>query len=132
MKRVLLGSNLFEDCENALIISGTPLFSYKIEPAGIKISFSISSPPAKTSIQVEDNLKKKGDVEVKTGKNYATIKMGKKNLLELSIEGDTAVINLDLRPLGLSVYTDPNALHVGGSQLSQNVIKQSRNGISIG
>jgi hypothetical protein len=132
MKRVLLGSNLFEDCENVLIISGTPLFSYKIEPAWIKISFSISSPPAKTSIQVEDNLKKKGDVEVKTGKNYATIKMGKKNLLELSIEGDTAVINLDLRPLGLSVYTDPNALHVGGSQLSQNVIKQSRNGISIG
>ena len=132
MKRVLLGSNLFEDCENVLIISGTPLFSYKAEPARIKISFSISSPPAKTSIQVEGNLKKKGNVEVKTGKNYAAIKMGKKNLLELSVEGDTAVINLDLRPLGLSIYTDPNALHIGGSQLSQNVIKQSRNGISIG
>ena len=132
MKRILLGSNLFEDCENVLIISGTPLFSYKIAPDGLKISFSISSPPAKTSIQVEDNLKKKGNVEVKTGKNYAAIKMGKKNLLELSVEGDTAVINLDLRPLGLSIYTDPNALHIGGSQLSQNVIKQSRNGISIG
>lgn len=132
MKRALLGSNVFEDCENVLIISGTPLFSYKIEHGGLKISFNISSPPAKTSVQVEDNLKKKGVVEVKTGKKYAAIKMGKKNLLELSIEGDTAVINLDLRPLGLSIYTDPNALHVGGSQLSQNIIKQSRNGISIG
>lgn len=132
MKRILLGSNVFEDCENVLIISGTPLFSYKIAPGGLKISFSISSPPAKTAIQVEDNLKKKGDVEVKTGKNYATVKMGKKMLLELSIEGDTAVINLDLRPIGLHIYSDPNALRVGGSQLSQNIIKQSRNGISIG
>ena len=132
MKRILLGSNLFEDCENVLIISGTPLFSYKIAPDGLKISFSISSPPAKTSIQVEDNLKKKGDVEVKTEKNYVAVKMGKKKLIEMSIERATAVINLDLRPLGLSIYTDPNALHVGGSQLSQNVIKQSRNGISIG
>ena len=132
MKRILLGSNLFEDCENVLIISGTPLFSYKIAPDGLKISFSISSPPAKTSIQVEDNLKKKGDVEVKTEKNYVAVKMGKKKLIEMSIERNTAVINLDLRPLGLSIYTDPNALHVGGSQLSQNVIKQSRNGISIG
>lgn len=132
MKRILLGSNIFEDCENILIISGNPLFTYKIAPDGLKISFSISSPPAKTSIQVEGNLKKKGDVEVKTGKNYASIKMGKKNLLELSIEGDTAIVNLDLRPLGLSIYTDPNALHVGGSQLSQNIIKQCRNGISIG
>src|SRR3972149_9407242 len=107
MKHVLLGSNLFEDCENVLIISGTPLFSYKTEPAGLKISFSISSPPAKTSIQVEDNLKKKGDVEVKTEKNYVAVKMGKKKLIEMSIERDTAVINLDLRPLGLSIYTDP-------------------------
>lgn len=132
MKRTLLGSNVFEDCENILIISGTPLFSYKIEPGGPKISFNLSSPPAKTAIQVEDNLKKKGKVEVKTKKNYATVKMGKKMLLELSTEGETVVINLDLRPLGLSIYTDLNALHVGGSQLSQNIIKQSRNGISIG
>ena len=110
----------------------TPLFLYKMEPGGIKISFSIYSPPAKIAIQVEDNLKMKGDVEVKTGKNYAAVKMGKKKLLELSIEGDTAVINLDLRPLGLHIYTDLNALHVGGAQLSQNIIKQCRNGISIG
>lgn len=132
MNRIQLGSNLFEDCENVLIISGTPLFSYKVEHGGIKISFNLYSPPAKTAIQVEDNLKKKGDVEVKTGKKYADIKMGKRKLLELSIEEDTAVINLDLRPLGLNIYTDPNALHVGGTQLSQNVIKHSRNGISIG
>jgi len=132
MKRILLGSNLFEDCENVLIISGTPLFSCKMEHGGLKISFNVYSPPAKTAIQVEDNLKMKGDVEVKTGKNYAAVKMGKKKLLELSIEGDTAVINLDLRPLGLHIYTDLNALHVGGAQLSQNIIKQCRNGISIG
>ena len=132
MNRIQLGSNLFEDCENVLIISGTPLFLYKVEHGGIKISFNLNSPPAKTAIQVEDNLKKKGDVEVKTGKKYADIKMGKKKLLELSIEADTAVINLDLRPLGLNIYTDPNALHVGGTQLSQNIIKHSRNGISIG
>ena len=132
MNRIKLGSNLFEDCENVLIISGTPLFSYKVERGGIKISFNLYSPPAKTDVHVEDNLKKKGDVEVKIGKNYADIKMGKKKLLELSIEKGVTVINLDLRPLGLHIYTDPNALHVGGTQLSQNIIKHSKNGISIG
>src|SRR4030067_2962283 len=132
MNRIQLRSNLFEDGENVLIISGTPLFTIKVEHGGIKISFNLYSPPAKTAIQVEDNLKKKGDVEVKTGKKYADIKIGKKKLLELSIEEDTAVINIDLRTLWINIYTDPNALHVGGTQLSQNVIKHSRNGILIG
>ncbi|MBI5193064.1 MAG: hypothetical protein HZA08_06435 [Nitrospirae bacterium] len=132
MNRIQLGSNLFEDCENVLLISGTPLFSYSVEPDGIKLSFNVYSPPAKTAIQVEDNLKKKGDVEVKIGKNYADITMGKKKLFELYVEVDSVVINLDLRPIGLHIYTDPNALHVGGTQLSQNIIKQSKHGISIG
>lgn len=132
MKRILLGSNLFEDCENVLIISGIPLFSYKMEHGGIKISFNIYSPPARTAVKIEDNLKIKGDVEVETERNYAAVMVGKKKLLEMSLEGETTVINLDLRPLGLPIYTDTNALHVGGSQLSQNIIKQCKNGISIG
>ena len=70
--------------------------------------------------------------QIRQVRNKIREMMGKKKLLEMSVEGDTIVINLDLRPVELPIYTDLNALHVGGSQLSQNIIKQSINGISIG
>ncbi len=47
-------------------------------------------------------------------------------------KGDTTIVHLDLRPLGLRIYTDSNALYIGSSQLSQNIIKQCAKGIAIG
>ncbi|MEW6213599.1 MAG: hypothetical protein AB1478_00100 [Nitrospirota bacterium] len=132
MSRVILGTNLIEDCGTVMTISGTPLFSYKVEPDEVKLSFNIPSPPANTEVRVEDNVICRGNVVVKADQNSATISHGDVKLLHLSIEGDTAIVHLDLRPLGLRIYTDSNALHIGSSQLSQNIIKQCTNGIAIG
>jgi hypothetical protein len=132
VNRVILGTNLIEDCGTVMTISGAPLFSYKVEPDGVKLSFNILSPPADTEVRIEDNVIRRGNVAVKADQSSVTISRDDIKLLHLSIEGDTAIVHIDLRPLGLRIYTDSNALHIGGSQLSQNIIKQCTNGIAIG
>lgn len=132
MNRASIGTNLIEDCENLIAIEGAPLFSYKIETDALKLSFKINSPPSNTAIEIEDNRIKSGDVSIKTEKETAKITIHNKTIFELHMKNDLAVVNLDLRPLGLHIFTDANALYVGGAQLSQNIIKKCKNGIGIG
>ncbi|HAO94064.1 MAG: hypothetical protein A2X93_08970 [Deltaproteobacteria bacterium GWC2_56_8] len=137
MKRAILGSNTFEDCGNIIIVFGTPLFSYTID-GQVKLSFKVLSPPANTPIHIENNDKIAGNVTVKADDKSASISLNlpeskaANKLIDLSIDNGTAHINLDLRPLGLNIYSDKNAFHVGGSQLSGNVFKNCANGIAIG
>lgn len=132
MSRIVIGTNVIEDCENAIIISGKPLFSYRLDNETMLFSFNVSSPQATTVIQIKDNVIQEGKVTLKADSKSITVKLGNLLLMELLIKGDTAHVNLDLRPLGLHIYTDKNALHVGGSQLSENTIKQCTNGIEVG
>lgn len=133
MKSIYIGTNLIEDCANPLVISGIPLFSYKSDSEGIKITFNVSSPPANTTIQIEENKVLKGSVNIKIDKKSAVIRLGDKNIFELIVVADDSVkINLDLRPIGLLIYNDENTLYVGGARLSSNVIKNCTNGIAIG
>ncbi|MBI4950295.1 MAG: hypothetical protein HY955_09150 [Deltaproteobacteria bacterium] len=137
MKRAILGSNIFEDCGNIMVVFGTPLFSYSID-GQVKLSFKVLSSPATPPIHIENNDKIAGNVTVKADDKSVSIWLNlpeskvEKKLIELSIDNGTAHISLDLRPLGLNIYSDKNAFHVGGSQLSGNVFKNCANGIVIG
>ncbi len=132
MSRITIGTNLIEDCDTAITISGVPLFSYKIEQKKVSLSFDVPCPPATKEIQIKDNVVLKGDVTLKADSNSASVKLGDSLLIELLVKGDTTIVNLDLRPLGLRIYTDSNAFYIGSSQLSQNIIKQCAKGITIG
>ena len=132
MSQIVIGTNVIEDCDNAIIISGNPLFSYRMENETVLFSFNVSSPPATTEIQIKDNVIQKGTVTLNADSKSIVVKLENSLLIELSIEGDSANVNLDLRPIGLHIYTDKNSLHVGGSQLSQNIIKECTNGIVVG
>ncbi|NCO68280.1 MAG: hypothetical protein COY75_08120 [Nitrospirae bacterium CG_4_10_14_0_8_um_filter_41_23] len=132
MSRITIGTNLIEDCDTAITISGVPLFSYKREQKKVSLSFDVPCPPATKEIQIKDNIVLKGDVTLKVDSNSASVKLGDSLLIELLVKGDTTIVNLDLRPLGLRIYTDSNAFYIGSSQLSQNIIKQCAKGITIG
>ena len=132
MSRIVIGTNVIEDCGNAIIISGNPLFSYRIEKETILFSFMVSSPPANTEIQIKDNVIQKGTVTLRADSKSVVVKLDNSLLIELLREGDTAHVNLDLRLIGLHIYTDKTALHVGGSQLSQNIINKCTSGIVVG
>lgn len=132
MSRIVIGTNVIEDCENPVIISGNPLFSYRMEKESLLFSLNISSPPANTEIRIKDNEIQKGAVSLEANSKSVAVKLESSPLIELLMDGETAQVNLDLRPLGIHIYTDKNALHVGGSQLSQNIIKECKNGIVVG
>lgn len=136
MKKLIIGTNLIEDCEYPFVIASTPLFSYSTDTEGIKINFDVNSPPAKSSIHVKNNQIIEGHVEIKTDHEKASISLlGEKkniNIFELFIEKEIATIKIDLRPLALHIHTDNNALNIGGAQLSGNVIKHCTNAIYVG
>lgn len=132
MSKIIIGTNIIEDCINPIVISGVPLFSYKLESDIIKLSFQVNSPPANTTIKLVDNEKIQGDVDLTIDNKTATLKFGEKTLIEINLENETAHVNLDLRPIALHIYSDDKALYVGGSQLSGTVIKNCTNGIGIG
>lgn len=132
MSRIVIGTNVIEDCDNAIIISGNPLFSYRMEKETILFSFTVSSPPTNTEIQIKDNVIQKGRVTLKADSKSVVVKLDNSPLIEITREGDTDHVSLDLRVLGIYIYTYKTALHVGGSQLSQNIIKQCTNGIVVG
>ena len=134
MTRLLLGTNTIENCDNALVIAGTPLFSYRKADDKPSISFRISSPPASMEIDVRDNIVHKGNVivDIDAISSKLMIKLGDRVIMNLSLRDDEAIVNLDLRPLGLLIFTDHQALHIGGSQLSQNTLKECTNAIVVG
>ncbi|MBI5194970.1 MAG: hypothetical protein HZA10_01465 [Nitrospirae bacterium] len=132
MTRVILGTNAIENCDSAITIAGVPLFSYKIDGDKISLTFNISSPPATAEIQIIDNIVYKGEITLKTAPNSVFVKFRDNLLIDLLINVDSAIVNLDLRHIGINIYTDTNALHIGGSQLSQNVISQCSSGIVVG
>jgi len=132
MRRIIIGTNSIEDCDTAITISDVPLFSYKIEQKKVSLCFNVPCPPATKEIQIKDNIIHRGEVTLKADLDSASVKLGNSLLIELFVKGDTATAQLYLRPLGLRIYTDSNALYIGSSQLSQNIIKQCTNGIAIG
>ncbi|HEY4706782.1 MAG TPA: hypothetical protein VII64_04920 [Thermodesulfobacteriota bacterium] len=135
---ISIGTNTIEKCPNPISISGIPLFTYKSTPEGIKINFKISSPPARVSIHIDENKILEGNnIELTADKDSAFIflkssESKKIKLFELYLQNDIATINIDLRPISLHIYTDSNALYIGGAQLSGNIIKNCTNGIAIG
>lgn len=132
MSTVSIGTNQLINCENPIVIMGTPLCSPKVDTEGVKLSFEISSPPSNTAVKVVDNQTIEGNVTVNADKKSASVTFNNTKLIEVIIEGDTAIVNLDLRPLSIHIYTDRNALYVGGSQLSGNIFTNCKNGIVIG
>lgn len=132
MSRIIIGTNLIEDCDTVITISGVPLFSYEVVQEKTSLSFNVPCPPATKEVQIKDNVVLKGDVTLKANSNSASVKLGDSLLIELLVKGDTTIVHLDLRPLGLRIHTDSNALYIGSSQLSQNIIKQCAKGIAIG
>lgn len=133
MNRISIGTNLIENCENPLVILGRPLFSFRTEPDGVKLTFQLSSPPADTEILVENNKTPKGDIDVRVEGKAVSISLGDKEIFSLRVlDEEMATVFLDLRPVGLAIYTDEKGLYVGGSQLSGIVFKNCKNAIVIG
>jgi hypothetical protein len=122
-----VGTNKIEDCEYVLAISGVPLFSVNVSDGSPALSVDLSSPPATNHIRIKNDLVEVGNVDVRKQAGTAAILMKDHTLLRVTVTGENDLtVDLDLRPIGLNVYTDHASLRVGGATLAGNVIRHCK------
>jgi len=117
---VLIGSDtpLKIDTSQAIRVStdehGTP-----------KVSANIEAPPADRPLRIESNVATTHGAEVETNADMVRVRLNGDPVIEARRIGDSIHLVLDLRPLGLSIYSDDQALHLGASVLVGNTIRTS-------
>jgi hypothetical protein len=109
------------------------LFSVDLPDGHPLLTVALSSPPATNDIHIERNQIRAGSVAVREQDAATAVLQNDHIIIRVSVtdENDLAV-DLDLRPVGLNVYTDQVSLHIGGATLAGNVIQRSRVAINIG
>ncbi len=124
MTEIRLGTNRFVDCDRVIEIDGLPLFTLTIgADGGLALSVELSSPPALQEIKIEDNRIVSGPAQLDVVDGRVRLSMGGHRLLEAKSSLDSVEVALDLRPLGLGIYSDTTALHIGASIFSENTFR---------
>lgn len=133
MTTFTVGTNRIEDCEYVLAIRDEPLFSVDLPDGRPLLTVILSSPPATNAIHIERNQVRVGNVAVREQDAATAILQNDHMLIRVTVTGENDLtVDLDLRPIGLNVYTDHASLRVGGATLAGNVIRGCRVAINIG
>lgn len=132
MSDIVVGTNVFADCEVPLAIDGTPVIHVAIDQNDqLKLSVQVNAPPAKQILRIVSNVVHAGDATVAEAKNSVEVRSGGSRVVAAKRVGDAVEVELDLRPLGLFIFSDDRALHVGASVLSGNTMTGSKTGIAL-
>ncbi len=81
---------------------------------------------------VRDNEVEDDSVTVDSTSGKLSLIMNRKTIIQIEVGDDTDEIILDLRPIGLNIQTDENALYIGWSLLSGNRFTGCKTAIAIG
>jgi hypothetical protein len=131
MTEVVLGSNRFVDCERVVVIDDTPLFSVRSDTnLGLLASLDVASPPARQPVKVQENNVLSGSIRVEARKDETLLLLHDSCLLSARRTKGGFDVSLDLRPVGLGIYSDENSLHLGASTFSGNWF-HSKTGIQL-
>lgn len=131
MTEVVLGSNRFVDCERVVVIDDTPLFSVRTdENRGLLASLDIASPPARQLVKVQENKVLSGSIRVEAREDETLLLLHESCLLSARRTKGGFEVSLDLRPVGLEIYSDVNSFRLGASTFSGNTFN-SKTGIQL-
>lgn len=143
VKTVMIGTNSFSGTDAPLVLAHAPVFRFAVEsdqPGALGnplVSMCVKAPPAAVYLDVQENrvATHAGDSvpTVVTRAHGVTVSLDGHVLLdaELRAANVVEVVSLDLRPLGLAVTADRQALRLGGSHFSGNVFVNGA-GIDLG
>ncbi|MGE5345705.1 MAG: hypothetical protein ACM3JH_07105 [Acidithiobacillales bacterium] len=124
MKAILLGTNRFVDCDRAIAIDGRPLFTLTRRPdESLALSVEVTSPPARQEIRIKENVVLSGPVQVKSDARGLNLLLDGHRLFSARARNDVVEVSLDLRPVGLAIYSDASGLYLGASVFSGNTFR---------
>jgi hypothetical protein len=131
MKEIRLGTNRFVDCDHAIEIDGHPLFTLaKRADGSLALSVDLMSPPALQKIRIKENRILSGPARIESADRDLTLRLGDHRLLAARPSNDAVDVMLDLRLVGLAIYSDGSALHLGASAFSGNTFR-AKTGIQL-
>jgi len=132
--KISLGTNLIENVTAILTVKGhVPLLIGQGEPPKIWLYVPTDNFGTEWYPLIKDNFSSHPDVKVIAETKSVTIKASSTTVLTCVV-GDINKINileLDLRPFGLDVYSDDKSLKVMGNTLSNNSFKNLKVVIGI-
>lgn len=132
MSSIVVGTNVFVDCETPLEIDRAPLIQVSTDAAGdLRLTVQINSPPANRPLRVNSNVVEVGDAVVSKAADSVEVHSSGSTIVAARRVGDVVHVRLDLRPLGVFIFSDDRALHVGASVFSGNTIAGARTGIAL-
>jgi hypothetical protein len=130
MTTFLLGTNRFEECETVLAHQGTPVLRAWIE--GQQLFVNLRTPDGTMPLHVEKNEVLSGDASVVQSSTQVSVIVDKTLVLHASkLEADEVLVSLELRPLGVAIYTDASGLHIGQSLLAGNSVRGARVAVAL-
>jgi hypothetical protein len=129
MSTFIVGTNRFEDCEILIAHKAVPVLRIDITD-GVPC-VDLRMPEGAGKLVIERNAVRAGSAEVVASLRSATVTSAELMLLHVVVKaGGEALVHLDLRSLGVAIYTDASGLHIGSNVLSRNRVKGAR--IAIG
>jgi len=133
MSTVILGGNRFVDCESILGYRGTSLLKVGFAPLRLEL-VTPEELPSQRAVRVdEQGLSPPDRVRVvRSPQSFAIFWDEDALAMATLLDPDTAHLKLDLRPLGINIYDDPNGLHIGHNTFTGNSVTGSATAISLG
>lgn len=132
MSSIVVGTNVFADCEVPLAIDGSPAIQVTIdETEHLRLSVHLNAPPAKHALRITSNVVERGEATVSETPDSIEVRSAGTTVITARRVGDRVQVQIDLRPFGLYIFSDDRALHVGTSVLSGNTMAGARTGISL-
>lgn len=134
-KKVRLGSNILENVIAVVSINGfIPLLVGDGESPKIWLSIPTNKEGTEWYPLVKENFSSHSEVSVKVAKKEAIVRTPQGTILTAIKDTENSLVffKLDLRPFGLNVYADVDALHVMGNKLAKNEFRNIPVIINIG
>ncbi len=131
MSIVLVGSNSFNS-RILLEIDQSPAVVVAEGPRGEpELSVRVTSPPARHALEVRANRPLTGGAHVHPTPDSVEVYWHQTRVVHARRWGTNIRLELDFRPLGLAIFSDDTALHLGSGRLSGNTITTPGVGIRL-
>ena len=133
MSVVLIGGNRFIDCRSILAYRGSPLLQVSVNPLRVEL-VTPDNLPSGRAVRVDQNAQGPApDVRVMaTSQSSAIFWQDYPLVLAALVEAETALVKLDLRPLGINIYDDIAGLHIGTNVFAHNEVSHAAVAINLG
>ena len=135
MTTVVLGSNHFVDCSTLIAVRQHALLRVAVSPLRLSVVTPPGLPSGRAVHIVENERKPESDASVRvvvSDKSVAVFWKEAPLAIATLLDESTVSLRLDLRPIGINLFDDGQALHLANNVFAGNVLSGSPTAIVLG